>query len=171
MSLFSDVKKFKLVCVLLRRRKIYRYTTLLRFENFDFRTNMKPIFVFRSPTESFLISSNSFNSREKMEPKDKGKCKVCSERGITIGCSKCQKRYHLNCLLPPLRKPPTINWACHSCRQMSARKGNNIVNIQDKFFNTFYELEKCKYQVVCFAVKIGVRFDMILFLASPFFFV
>jgi len=72
-----------------------------------------------------LISSFRFSSsREKMEPKDKGRCKVCNERGNTIGCSKCQKRYHLNCLLPPLRKPPTINWACHSCRHISARKGN-----------------------------------------------
>lgn len=59
-----------------------------------------------------------------MELCNKGKCNTCNEKGATIGCSKCAKRYHLGCLIPPLRKTPTINWFCHSCRCISAKKGS-----------------------------------------------
>lgn len=89
-----------------------------------------PMYVCSFPFSPKMVLNfyckNCFFRSEKMELVNKGKCKTCGERGLTIGCSKCPKRYHLTCLIPPLRKAPTINWSCLSCRKISARKGNYL---------------------------------------------
>ncbi|XP_065220955.1 bromodomain adjacent to zinc finger domain protein 1A-like isoform X2 [Planococcus citri] len=72
---------------------------------------------------------------EKMEVSSKGKCKTCGDKGMTIGCSKCLKRYHLACLVPPLRKPPTVTWSCNSCRHISARRDEAAMGVETVVVN------------------------------------
>ncbi|PSN58246.1 hypothetical protein C0J52_00127 [Blattella germanica] len=65
--------------------------------------------------------------REKEKEKDKAQsphkttegnetCSICGKTGKVICCSKCNLVYHMECLDPPMRKPPRSRWTCSNCK-------------------------------------------------------
>jgi len=42
-------------------------------------------------------------------------CTFCNEGGRLICCDSCENSYHLECLIPPLKRVPTGHWYCIEC--------------------------------------------------------
>ncbi|XP_022241135.1 bromodomain adjacent to zinc finger domain protein 2B-like isoform X2 [Limulus polyphemus] len=52
-------------------------------------------------------------------------CVLCGKKGKLINCDLCPKTYHINCLDPPLSRPPKGKWCCVSCKVQSQPKKSN----------------------------------------------
>lgn len=44
-------------------------------------------------------------------------CSTCSSTGELLDCCKCCKSYHLECIVPPLRRAPRGKWCCNKCKE------------------------------------------------------
>ena len=44
-------------------------------------------------------------------------CHYCKRGGSLLCCDGCPKAFHLKCLYPPLKKPPTTDWFCPDCKE------------------------------------------------------
>jgi hypothetical protein len=42
-------------------------------------------------------------------------CQICREPGELLCCDFCTRVYHIYCLTPPLKYPPTTDWKCPIC--------------------------------------------------------
>ncbi|XP_076324451.1 bromodomain adjacent to zinc finger domain protein 2B-like isoform X5 [Tachypleus tridentatus] len=52
-------------------------------------------------------------------------CVLCGKKGKLIVCDLCPKMYHIDCLDPPLSRPPKGKWTCVSCKAQSQPKKNS----------------------------------------------
>lgn len=43
-------------------------------------------------------------------------CVICNSAGELLSCSKCSSAYHIECVVPPLRRPPRGKWYCNKCK-------------------------------------------------------
>ncbi|XP_013791354.1 bromodomain adjacent to zinc finger domain protein 2B-like [Limulus polyphemus] len=50
-------------------------------------------------------------------------CVLCGKKGKLIRCDLCPKTYHIDCLDPPLLRPPKGKWTCVSCK-VQLKKSN-----------------------------------------------
>ena len=69
---------------------------------------------------------------EKGEVDLNAKCEVCAsadyEQVDMISCDYCDKAYHLDCLHPPLDKPPAGTWECPECRtRIGSARGHTFL--------------------------------------------
>ncbi|XP_024369738.1 protein CHROMATIN REMODELING 4 isoform X4 [Physcomitrium patens] len=46
-------------------------------------------------------------------------CEVCGIGGELLCCDLCPRAYHLECLMPPLKRTPPGKWVCPTCRDRS----------------------------------------------------
>ena len=52
---------------------------------------------------------------ESQDPEPDDCCAVCSAEDYEVKCSRCRRRYHMDCHNPPLLRTPRHTWICNSC--------------------------------------------------------
>ncbi|XP_022258103.1 bromodomain adjacent to zinc finger domain protein 2B-like, partial [Limulus polyphemus] len=59
-------------------------------------------------------------------------CVLCGKQGKLIGCDLCPKVFHVDCVGPPLSRPPKGKWTCVSCRPQKTSKQKSASREMDK---------------------------------------
>ncbi|CAI5724884.1 unnamed protein product [Peronospora effusa] len=77
------------------------------------------------------LRSKFQESMELTDEEDVGVCVVCQQQSqrVTMSCAICLKRFHLGCLMPPLRRRPQLAdvWKCIDCNKEEVEEGDNIL--------------------------------------------
>ncbi|XP_012285440.1 bromodomain adjacent to zinc finger domain protein 1A isoform X2 [Orussus abietinus] len=59
-------------------------------------------------------------------------CALCGSGGKVIHCDTCPKCYHIECIEPPLLRPPRGKWICSPCRGRTTRNGARHVRARER---------------------------------------
>ncbi|XP_043511870.1 bromodomain adjacent to zinc finger domain protein 1A isoform X2 [Frieseomelitta varia] len=51
-------------------------------------------------------------------------CSMCKSGGKLISCDICSSFYHVECLEPPITRPPRGRWICSECKDRKDRRAN-----------------------------------------------
>ena len=58
---------------------------------------------------------------------------MCKSGGKLISCDICSSFYHVECLEPPITRPPRGRWICSECKDRKDRRANMKYG---KYYNT-----------------------------------
>jgi hypothetical protein len=68
-------------------------------------------------------------------------CKVCTSNGAELSCETCDQKYHLQCVVPPVRKIPKSKWFCHECRVQNSLAAQQAKSEKEKVVEAKAEKE------------------------------
>lgn len=83
-----------------------------------------------------LLPAGSAAKSEVLDLTEDTACEVCCSADDAAGmllCDKCNRGYHLTCLVPPMSVVPAGKWFCQACEaKRASSKGKGTVSIGER---------------------------------------
>lgn len=83
-----------------------------------------------------LLPAGSAAKSEVLDLTEDTACEVCrsaDDADNMLLCDKCNRGYHLTCLVPPMASIPAGEWFCQACEaKRASSKGKGTVGIEQK---------------------------------------